>query len=185
MGKRSNFDRKSKDFYETPVEAIAPLAKHIKFGARYIDPCYGGGNITRHLYAVADWAECVGRYELFPENYKQDCGIITADATSHIYMNNRSNMFITNPPWDRSKKNGETLHKIINNLAGQKPTWLLFDADWMHTIQAAEYMKYCVKVVSIGRVKWFEDSKFSGKDNVCWYLFDKNKAGCKTQFIGR
>ena len=93
-------------------------------------------------------------------------------------------MFITNPPWDRKKQNGEILHKIIDNRAGQKPTWLLFDSDWMHTKQATPYMKYCVKVVAIGRVKWFPDSKHTGKDNCCWYLFDKNHDG-PTEFIAR
>jgi hypothetical protein len=38
--------------------------------------------------------------------------------------------------------------------------------------------------VAIGRVKWIEDSKFTGKDNACWYLFDKNEMS-GTQFYGR
>lgn len=54
------------------------------------------------------------------------------------------------------------------------PTWLLFDADWAHTKQASEYLKYCSKIVSIGRVKWIPDSKMTGKDNCAWYLFNKD-----------
>src|SRR3984893_1647357 len=57
--------------------------------------------------------------------------------------------FITNPPWTR-----QLLHPIIVNLKRQKPTWLLFDADWAHTIQAAPYLSFCRKIVSVGRVKW-------------------------------
>jgi hypothetical protein len=38
--------------------------------------------------------------------------------------------------------------------------------------------------VSIGRVKWVEDSKGSGKDNSCWYLFDYHHRG-PTEFYGR
>lgn len=45
-------------------------------------------------------------------------------------------------------------------------------------------MKMCVKVVSVGRVKWIEDSKMTGKDNCAWYLFDENHVG-PTQFYGR
>jgi len=33
-------------------------------------------------------------------------------------------------------------------------------------------------------VKWIEDSKGSGKDDSCWYLFDKNFKG-NTTFFGR
>ncbi len=64
------------------------------------------------------------------------------------------------------------------------PTWLLFDADWMHTKQSAPYMIYCKKVVSVGRVKWIEGSKSVGKDNCCWYLFDVGQE-YPTEFYGR
>jgi hypothetical protein len=53
------------------------------------------------------------------------------------------------------------------------PTWLLFDADWMHTRQSAPFMPRLRKIVSVGRVKWIPDSKMTGKDNCAWYLFDK------------
>jgi hypothetical protein len=39
-------------------------------------------------------------------------------------------------------------------------------------------------IVSVGRVKWIEGSKNTGKDNCAWYLFDlKNKTA--TEFFGR
>ena len=34
------------------------------------------------------------------------------------------------------------------------PTWLLFDADWAHTKQAAPYLRHCSHIVSVGRVHW-------------------------------
>jgi len=188
MGKRSNFDRKDKDFYETPQDAVEVLAQqYYSFSTDeldYFDPCYGGGAIERGLDKFV-LSVCLGRFELTPEDYPRNEGhhIYRADATFHDYSANLRfkdiRYFITNPPWTRF-----LLHAIIDNLAGQKPTWLLFDADWMHTKQSAEYMKYCVKVVSIGRVKWFPDSKHTGKENCCWYLFDKNYTGA-TEFIGR
>ena len=61
-----------------------------------------------------------------------------------------------------------------------RPTWLLFDADWAHTKQARPYLKYCDKIVSVGRVKWIPDSKMTGKDNCAWYLFLKDE--CQTKF---
>jgi hypothetical protein len=86
---------------------------------------------------------------------------------------------ITNPPWDR-----KILHPLIDNFLGICPTWLLFDADWMHTKQSATFMTYCKTVVSVGRVKWIEGSKSQGKDNCAWYLFDYSSEE-QTRFYGR
>lgn len=177
MGKRSNFDRIPRDFYETPYTAVLPLLPHIIYVNTFIEPCVGNGKLLGWLEAVGK--KCLCKTDIFP-SISTD---FIADATDYLYSKD-ADIFITNPPWDRSKKNGEILHKIIENLSSQKPTWLLFDADWCHTRQSSQYMKYCIKVVSVGRVQWFEDSAHTGKDNVCWYLFDKNWAG-KTQFVGR
>lgn len=184
MGKRSNFDRKDKDFYVTPINAVVPLVPHL-FGDRsYVDPCYGEGAIENILDILVPSMICSDKYDLYPEEYNTArTGFVKKeDAQIHLYTNN-ADYFITNPPWSRDKKSGYLLHKIIDNLAGQKPTWLLLDADWMHTKQAAPYLKYCVKIVSVGRVSWMENG-VSGKDNCAWYLFDKNHTG-STEFIGR
>jgi len=86
---------------------------------------------------------------------------------------------ITNPPWDRS-----LLHPMIEYFTAYRPTWLLFDADWIHTKQSIPYMGMLKKIVSIGRVKWIEDSKSVGKDNCCWYLFERDSSS-HTKFYGR
>jgi len=138
-------------------------------------------HLPRHLIKIMGYDLCKGRYDLYQADGYYIGDLL--DARTHQY-NFRQEMFITNPPWDRSKKNGEILHKIIDNLAGQKPTWLLLDSDWAFTKQSAPYMKYCVKMVAVGRVKWFPDSKMCGKDNCAWYLFDKSHAG-PTKFVGR
>ena len=77
--------------------------------------------------------------------------------------------FITNPPWNR-----ELLHPMIESLSNIAPTILLFDADWMHTKQSIPYLPRLKSIISIGRIKWIPDSKMTGKDNCCWYWFDKN-----------
>ena len=87
-----------------------------------------------------------------------------------------SDYIITNPPWDRS-----VLHPMIDHFSLLRPTWLLFDADWPHTKQSAEYMKMCSKIVSIGRIKWF--GNMTGKDNCAWYLFGNKET--ETKFYGR
>ena len=85
---------------------------------------------------------------------------------------------ITNPPWTR-----EIMHPMIDRFRYLAPTWLLFDADWMHTKQAAPYMPYCSDIVSVGRLKWISGSKHVGKDNAAWYRFDRHMH--VTRFHGR
>lgn len=157
MGKRSNFERRPRDFYPTPKEAALVLEPYIGT-ALFYEPCVGDGDLVRHLEDMG--SVCMG---------SSDHEI---DATSADYSSMADHeCFITNPPWDR-----KILHPIIENLSKQAPTWLLFDADWMHTKQSAPYMRLCRAIVSVGRVKWIPDSKMTGKDNCCWYLFDDTGA---------
>ena len=74
---------------------------------------------------------------------------------------------------------------MIEHFADFKPTWLLFDADWMHTKQSIPYLTMLKKVVSIGRVKWIEGSNSVGKDNCCWYLFHNTQQVKSIEFWGR
>ena len=39
-------------------------------------------------------------------------------------------------------------------------------------VQAAPFMASCSDIVAIGRVKWIEGSKHTGKDNYAWFRFD-------------
>lgn len=185
MAKRTEqtFKRRDADAYYTPASACKPLIPHIPMVINgtwgYIDPCCGDGAIGRGLGVAADLdADIEGDYA---DTHK--------DATTHDYLStfNResSSYFITNPPWTRTKQSGYLMHRIIDNLSSQLPTWLLFDADWMHTKQATPYLRYCHKIVSVGRVSWM-DNGTSGKDNCAWYLFDQNQPiPAQTQFIGR
>jgi hypothetical protein len=101
------------------------------------------------------------------------------DALQLDFGNAEIDYCITNPPWER-----KFLHAFIDHYIDIAPTWLLFDADWAHTKQSSMLITYCAKIVSVGRVKWIEGSKNTGKDNCCWYLFDKHHRG-PTEFYGR
>lgn len=173
MGKRSDFERVPRDFYPTPAEAVKPLLRHLPMQAWYIEPCAGDGTLIEHLDRAGH--HCVFGVDIEPRWPMARVG----DATSMQYNLGDATMFITNPPWDR-----KVLHPIIANLSAQAPTWLLFDADWMHTRQAAPFMPLLRKVVSVGRVKWIPDSPFTGKDNCCWYLFDAH-SDTPAHFVGR
>ena len=179
MGKRSSFERKERDFYPTPLAAVFPLVPHIQtphaargYKTRFSEPCAGDGTLVFHLRGIG--LDCYWASDIEPQHKD----IVRADALTVTNPLKQSDMIITNPPWDR-----KILHPMIEHFRNLAPTWLLFDADWMHTKQSIPYIKYCQKIVSVGRVKWIPDSKMTGKDNCAWYLFGEHKA--KTEFIGR
>ena len=62
---------------------------------------------------------------------------------------------------------------------------MLFDADWMHTKQSTHYRDMLKKIVSVGRVEWIKDSKGTGKDNCCWYYFDKDNKELQSFLVDR
>jgi hypothetical protein len=173
MGKRSSFERVPRDFYPTPAEAVIPLLPQLTRGTRYIEPCAGALDLVKHLKVAG--LSCVGAYDIA---FGGGWGSGT-DATTAKFPRDIADCFITNPPWSRG-----VLHPLILNLSAQMPTWLLFDADWMHTRQSAPFMPFLRKIVSVGRIKWIPDSPFTGKDNCCWYLFDQTSDE-PAQFIGR
>ena len=171
MGKRSNFKRLKGDYYKTPLAAILPLLPWLPAKTRFCEPCAGDGRLVRYLEGAGH--KCAAAWDIKPRAKF----IAKQDARTRIIGN--IDCFVTNPPWTR-----DLLHPIIENLSAQHPFWALFDADWMHTRQAAPYLPKCSMIVSVGRVKWIEDSRFVGKDNCCWYRFDPgHKRG--PRFIGR
>lgn len=171
MGKRSDFKRNKHDFYPTPYEAVLPLLPHLPANVSFNEPCAGDGALIRHLERHGH--VCISATDIEP----QWCGIHRRDAFEQ--KGTQADLFITNPPWSRP-----ILHPLIMHLSDIRPTWLLLDADWMHTKQAAPYMDRCRMIISVGRVKWIPDSKFTGKDNASWYLFDARHEG-QTAFIAR
>lgn len=172
MGKRSNFEHKPLNFYPTPLPAVRPLIPHLPLKATFCEPCAGAGHLIRHLDGYG--FKCVSSFDVTPlsEDIRQhDASWITEDDLGG------ADLIVTNPPWDRP-----VLHQIIERCAILRPTWLLFDTDWMFTKQALPHLEMCVKIVPVGRVKWIEDFDNTGKDNCAWYLFDKNSIGQPTEY---
>ena len=161
MSKRcSIFERRDADFYQTPLLAVLPLRPYLNDITSFAEPCAGDGTLVRHLESFGlrcDWQGDI--------RYGRDA--LAFDAYGGAEVN------ITNPPHSR-----EVMHRLITHLQRIAPTWLLIDADWAHTRQAAPYMAACTHIAAIGRVKWVEGSKFTGKDNFAWYRFDaRHNAG--------
>lgn len=156
----------------TPESAVLPLLPHLAPRTHFVEPCAGDGRLVRHLEKHGH--VCVDAFDIEP-----DCDSVEqADALTVEYRPAPSDVCITNPPWGR-----HVLHPLITKWRLLMPTWFLFDADWMHTKQSAPFMPYCSAIVSVGRVKWIEGSKMTGKDNVSWYRLQSEP--CQTHFYGR
>jgi hypothetical protein len=160
MGKRSSFPRKPRDLYATPFEAVAPLIPHLKGIRTFAEPCAGEGDLVRHL-----------------ESYDLKCayeGDISygKDALARNIYDGNCDAIITNPPYTRA-----LMHQLILHFAGISPTWLLIDADWVTSLQAVPYLKFCSDIVVIGRLRWIPNSPFTAKDSSCWYRFDSKHHG--------
>ena len=102
---------------------LSVLRKHLEEDFLFAEPCAGDGTLIEHLErkGVCMWAS-----DIEP----QKDGIIQRDynLVGHNALL-ESEYIITNPPWDRN-----ILHPMIEYFSMWRPTWLLFDADWMHTL---------------------------------------------------
>jgi len=162
MGKRSEFARRPMDAYQTidpkAVERLRPYLRGVRF---YAEPCRGEGRLERQLNNAG--LVCLWSSDIADIDPSIDALSLTAEDLGAV------DAIITNPPWSRP-----ILHRMILHFQKIAPTWLLFDADWAHTGQAAPYLSQCSHIVSVGRLKWIEGTKQTGKDNCAWYHFDAN-----------
>ena len=173
MGKRSDFERNPRDYYPTPYEAVLPLLGHLPAGARFVEPCAGDGRLIRHLQR--NGFRCEYACDLEP----QAEGIEQKDV---LFFNNdlpRGFIYITNPPWGR-----DILHPMIDLFRTLGPTWLLFDAGWKYTEQSKPFMRFCHTVVSVGRIKWMENTDMTSKDDCAWYEFRLEESPGFARFYG-
>lgn len=181
MGKRSSFLRRPQDAYFTPREAVRALIPHLpREPFDFIEPCAGDGRLARHVqFLTRGLGECVWQSDLEPV---PGWGVNQVDAFRLDFdrVAPRAELIITNPPWTRA-----ILHPMIERFSDARPTWLLFDSDWLYTRQSAPFLPRLRKVVAIGRVKWIEGSKSVGKDNAMWALFDRYDESRMTEFHGR
>lgn len=163
MGKRSDFKRRPMDAYDTPAKAVMPLLPFLiaEGVTKFAEPCSGQGLLVKHLKTAGLTCTYEGDIQEGQDALQLDASDVAG-----------ADVIITNPPWTR-----QLMHPLIWHLMSLgKPVWLLFDADWCHNRMAVPFLPNCSAIVSIGRVKWIENSKNTGKDNCCWYRFDKNHA---------
>lgn len=166
MGKRTKSEPRAHDAWDTPLEVADALRPWLGGIRTFAEPCVGNWHLAKHL-----------------QSYGLDCAYADdiktgADALQTEYFG-PVDAIITNPPWTRS-----VLHPMILHFQRFCPTWLVFQADWMHTRQAALFLKHCSHIVSVGRVRWIPGSAHDGFENVAWYRFHAQHIG-ETHFIGQ
>lgn len=176
IGKRSDFEKRPRDFYPTPLKAVEVLKGHLPDAFTFCEPCAGNGALVEHLEGLFSGALCVLPMDVEP----QVEWIVEGDANSLSSQDlEHSQLIITNPPFTWS-----VLKPLMDKWISLRPTVLLLPADFLHNQRFAPYLKYCTKIVSIGRVKWIEDSKTAGVDNYVWAFFDQSNQA-PTNFYGR
>lgn len=162
-------ERKKNFFYPTiDPRAIPPLLAHVPVGTVFAEPCAGAGDLI-HLLESAGLI-CAWGMELEPQGpcLSNRWPIAKGDALGITSRDlGEATCFISNLPWERS-----WLHPLIKHLASIAPLWSLHDASWMMTKQAAPFAPICTDIVAVGRLKWFEGSKYDPPDDCAWYCFD-------------
>lgn len=164
MTKRAEgkFERRFNDAYDTPKEATHFLVPHLHDVLSFYEPCGGSGALAEQLIAAG--FSCAGMSDVAPRSPE----VMTASAFSlTAEMLGGADALITNPPYQR-----ELLHRLIEHLRQLRPTWLLLEADWCFTEQAAPHLDFCTDIVAVGRLKFIEASEHSGFDNYAWCRFD-------------
>ena len=182
MGKRTPNPkpRIHQNAYDTPIKALLPLIPYLNPKDRFWEPCAGRGVLADALADAGFYI--VGATDIEPRD-ERVTQLAALDLT--VDYAKFADTFITNPPWPEPRRNGEPALSILHHLSGLRPTWALLSADFMHNVYAEPLMAACSKIVSIGRVKWFEGTEHDGMDNCAWYLFGPGSRPRPTHFYTR
>lgn len=159
--------RRDRDWYATPEKAVEPLLEHLPEYGTFCEPCAGDGRLSKHIESLTSsglWPRL--QYDIEP----QADGIVKKDALTLVPEDLFDiDLLITNPPFEWAM-----LQEMLELFPTLKPTWLLLPFSYACNKRMAPYMDVCKKVVPIGRVKWFEDSKQTSTDDFAWFLFDSS-----------
>jgi hypothetical protein len=147
-----------RDFWATPLKPVLPLIPHLHNVRTFAEPCCGEGDLIRHL-------ESFGLRCAYAGDIARGQDALARDDYGDI------DAVITNPPWGHDGDR-TLLHALIRHFQAIAPTWLIFQADWAHTLRAAPYLEHCSDIVPVGRVRWVAGTKHCGMENVAWYRFD-------------
>lgn len=175
MGKRSDFEKRERDYYRTPLEPIKPLIPYL-LGQTYAEPCLGGGDLIRgighYTFRLPNKPLCKWASDIQPDTprltaHKFSMPVHVGDALKITATDLHGiDLIVTNPPFTWN-----LLRKLLAHWISLKPTWLLLPSDMANNVRFSQFMKCCSDIIPVGRISWMENGQ-SGMENYSWYLFD-------------
>lgn len=178
MGKTSSngrFVRKQNEKYFTiDARAVEPLLQLLKPGTRFVEPCAGAGHLIRHLERHGHI--CATASDIDPEENEARPGlpIYDGDVRQLTMLPHPVECFITNPPWDRSRK---LFWEIVDHCMRLMPTWILHSHSTLAAASAAPYLRHAVMTTPTPRLQWEPGTEGTSSQPTCWTLFDCRHEG--------
>lgn len=160
---------KKRNFFYPTIDprCVPPLLAHVPPGTVFAEPCAGAGDLIQLLQAAG--LVCAWGLELEPQGIclrnRWPIGVGNALTLTERDLGG-VDLLISNLPWERS-----WLHPLVRHLSALAPLWSLHDASWAFTKQAAAFAPLLTDVVAVGRLKWFEGSRYDPPDDCAWYRF--------------
>lgn len=175
MGKRTDYEKRARDYYWTPLEPIKPLVPFL-LGQAYGEPCVGGGHLVKginhYTFRLPNRPRCLWSSDLAPdyERLRQNTPYLTPKTVSGTklrwYDLREVDILVSNPPFSWN-----ILQALMRVFLSLKPTWLLLPSDMASNQRFSPFMGVCSDIIPVGRVSWMENGQ-SGMENYSWYLFD-------------
>ena len=140
---------------------MLPLIPYLHGGIQtFAEPCCGDGDLVRHL-------ESFGLACVYAGDIQHRPGCACARRLRRVRRDHY-----------QSALSRDVMHRLIDALPAHRADVAAAGRGLEQTRQAAPFLPHCSDIVTIGRVKWIEGSKHTGKDNFPWYRFDsRHKAG--------
>lgn len=151
------FERRPHDRYVTPLAATLPLRPFLGNIRTFAEPCCANRQLVAHI-------EEAGPLCIHSGDIQEGIDALKDPVLRQLIVD----AIITNPPytWD-------VLEPMLDLFPSIAPTWLLLEADFMHRPQrSGRHMPICSDVVSIGQVRWFDETKHKSTSHYAWYRFD-------------
>lgn len=162
--RKSGYERKEHDLYETPEWVTEALLPHIPKTMKIWEPACGNGKMS----AVLAKDHHVVATDIF------DYGNVTIDflQTSAPVVN--PDAIITNPPYELATEFIEQALEFQKETNGLVAMLLRTDFDHAKSRRHlfADHQAFAKKLVLTKRIKWFLDSKGQPSFNHAWFVWD-------------
>jgi len=167
--RKSGYDRKYLDKYETPPWVALALQPLIPDNVLFWEPACASGNISKTLFAT------------YSSDLVTDYGDSGVDFLQTTKMPKNCNSVITNPPFgkDAEKFIRHSLKLLSGNPEGFIAMLLPVDFDSAKTrrdifCENHGLLSFAGKLVLTKRITWFEPATASPSQNHAWYVWQQS-----------